>query len=158
MRLFLSTFANKIDKKGRVSVPASFRAVLAAQSCTGVVVYPSFTAPCIEGCSEIWLEKLSDGMQGHYDVFSPEQNDLETLLFSNARPLTWDSEGRVMLPEDLIAHANLGETALFVGKRNTFSIWEPEAYRRYEAEVRARAQQNRLTIPVRADGADGGAA
>jgi len=154
MRLFLSTFTNKVDKKGRVSVPATFRAALAALAATGsafngIVAYRSFTAPCIEGCGIDFMERLSDSAQQQFDAFSPEADDITSLIFADARQLACDPEGRVMLPEDLLAHAGIGEGATFVGKGATFQIWEPEAYKVIDAEARARALRDRPTLPLK---------
>jgi MraZ protein len=148
MALFLSTFVNKLDRKGRVSVPAGFRAALAAQTFPGIVLYRSFTAACIEGCGMDFMERLSDSTQD-LSAFSPEQEELTALIFADARQLAWDPEGRIMLPEELIEHAGLSEAAAFVGKGQTFQVWQPEAYKAIEAEIRARALKSRPTLPLR---------
>lgn len=148
MGLFLSTFVNKVDKKGRVSVPATFRATLSSLPFAGIVAYRSFTTACVEGCGIDFMERLSDSAQ-EFDAFSTEQENITALIFADARQLAWDPEGRIMLPEDLIAHAGLTETCAFVGKGKTFQIWEPQAYKQVEAEIRARALQNRPTLPLK---------
>lgn len=148
MGLFLSTFVNKVDKKGRVSVPATFRATLAQQAFQGIIAYRSFTASCIEGCGMDFMERLSESTQD-FAAFSPEQEDLSALIFADARQLAWDPEGRIVLPEDVIAHAGIGDLCAFVGKGQTFQIWEPEAYKAAEAEIRARALKNRPTLPLK---------
>ena len=148
MALFLSTFVNRIDQKGRASVPATFRAVLGGQAFQGVVAYRSFTNACIEGCGMDFMERLSDGAQG-LDAFSAEQEDLSALIFADARQLPWDPEGRISLPEDILAHAGITDAVAFVGKGQTFQIWQPEAYRAVEAEIRARALASRPTLPLR---------
>jgi Uncharacterized protein conserved in bacteria len=148
MGLFLSTFVNKVDKKGRVSVPATFRAALSQQSFPGIIAYRSFTSACVEGCGMDFMERLSASAQD-IAAFSPEQEDLSSLIFADARQLPWDPEGRIVLPEDVIAHANLSEAAAFVGKGHTFQIWEPHAYKALEAEIRARALKNRPTLPLK---------
>jgi MraZ protein len=149
MALFVSTFINKVDRKGRVSVPASFRAALANQMPQGIVVYPSFTSAAIEGCGSDFLEQLADSTTAAFDLFSPEQDDINTLIFSSSHQLAWDPEGRVVLPEEILAHANITEQAAFVGKGRTFQIWEPEALKKQTAEARARAMQNRPQIALR---------
>ena len=148
MRLFLSTFSNKVDKKGRVSVPATFRAALADLPFSGIVAYRSFAAPCIEGCGIDFMQRLSDSTQQTFDAFSPEADDISALIFADARQLQCDPEGRVVLPEDLLAHAGISETATFVGKGGTFQIWEPAAYQAVIAETRARALKDRPTLPL----------
>src|ERR1051326_4243640 len=57
--LFLSTWVNKVDKKGRVSVPASFRATLAGQSFAGIVVFRSFRTAALEGSGIDRIEEMS---------------------------------------------------------------------------------------------------
>ena len=148
MALFLSTFVNKVDKKGRVSVPSTFRAALTGQAFQGVVAYRSFTSACIEGCGMDFMERLSDGAQS-LDAFSSEQENLSALIFADARQLAWDPEGRIALPLDIMEHAGITETVAFVGKGQTFQIWQPEAYKLVEAEIRARALQSRPTLPLR---------
>ncbi|MDO8605328.1 MAG: division/cell wall cluster transcriptional repressor MraZ [Phaeospirillum sp.] len=148
MALFLSTFVNKVDKKGRVSVPSTFRAALSGQAFQGIVAYRSFTGACIEGCGMDFMERLSDGAQS-LDAFSPEQENLSALIFADARQLPWDPEGRIVLPEDVLAHAGIAETVAFVGKGQTFQIWQPDTYKVVEAEIRARALQSRPTLPLR---------
>jgi MraZ protein len=146
--LFLSTFVNKVDRKGRVSVPASFRAALAPLTFQGIVTYRSFSQPCADGCGIDFMERLSS-LAETMDLFSPEQEELSALIFADARQLAWDPEGRILLPEDVIAHAGLDESAAFVGKGGTFQIWRPETYRDIEADIRARALKTRPTLPLR---------
>lgn len=148
MPIFLSTFVNKLDKKGRISVPATFRSSLAQQSFQGIVAYPSFTAAAIEGCGMDFMEDMVSKTDG-LAAFSEEQDALTALIFSDAHRLAWDGEGRIVLPEELIAHAGLTTAAAFVGKGKTFQIWEPDALRAVKAELRQRALSSRLTLPPR---------
>jgi MraZ protein len=149
MALFVSTIINKVDRKGRVSVPAPFRANFAGQSFQGIVVYPSFTSAAVEGCGTDFLEDIAAATTTSYNLFSPEQDDLNTLIFSSSHQLAWDPEGRVVLPEEILAHANITEFAAFVGMGKTFRIWEPEALKAFQAEARARAMAQRPQLPLR---------
>ncbi len=149
MALFVSTFTNKVDRKGRVSVPASFRAALSTQLFAGIVVYPSFTSTAIEGCGTDFLEDLAASAEASFDRFSTEQDDLNTLIFASSHQLAWDPEGRVVLPEEILAHARIAEQAAFVGKGRTFQIWEPEALKVHQAEARERALKNRPQLVLR---------
>ena len=149
MALFVSTFTNKVDRKGRVSVPASFRAALSTQVFQGIVVYPSFIGAAIEGCGMDFLEDVAAASSTTFDLFSAEQDDLNTLIFSSSHQLAWDPEGRVVLPEEILAHAGIGELAAFVGKGRSFQIWEPEALKAHTAEARARALANRPQLTLR---------
>lgn len=154
MLLFLSTFVNKVDRKGRVSVPATFRAALASQPFAGIVCFPSFTDACLEGMGMDRMEAMANGMDSQSAMFSPEQDDLAHLVFSESRQLSWDTEGRVMLPEELLSHANISEQAAFVGKGRTFQIWQPEAHKAAIADLRARAKANPPTVRLAPKGGD----
>ncbi|MBF0561540.1 MAG: division/cell wall cluster transcriptional repressor MraZ [Alphaproteobacteria bacterium] len=147
MALFLATFVNKVDKKGRVSVPATFRAALSQPSYAGVIAFRSFTVPCIEGRGMDWMERVAAGTDD-MAAFSPEQDELTQLIFANSRQLPFDPEGRVVLPEEMMAHAGITEAAAFVGKGKTFQVWEPEAYRRVEEETLQRAMKMRSASAV----------
>ncbi|MTJ82053.1 MAG: division/cell wall cluster transcriptional repressor MraZ [Telmatospirillum sp.] len=149
MALFVSTYVNKIDRKGRVSVPATFRAALGSPTQQSLVLYPSFTLPAIEGCGIEFLEQLAESTSTSFDLFSTEQDDINTLIFSSSHQLAWDPEGRIILPEEVIAHANITEFAAFVGKGRTFQVWEPEALKAHTAEARARALKNRPQIALK---------
>ena len=58
--MFLSNYENKIDKKGRVSVPATFRSHLNSLGYNGFISYPSFNHSALEACSQDRIEKLSN--------------------------------------------------------------------------------------------------
>ncbi len=153
MALFLSTFVNKVDKKGRVSVPAPFRAVLATQSFAGIVAYPSFVSPAIEACGIDRMEELSRGVD-RFNPFSDEHDAFASALFAESRQLAWDGEGRIVLPEKLIAHAAIAEAATFVGRGATFQIWQPAAAvaSQEDARRRARAERDALRLERRDHG------
>ncbi len=153
--LFLSTHQNKIDKKGRVSVPAAFRAALARASgadeeFSGIIAYGSFINHCIEACGIDRIRKLSSRIE-LLDPFSEERDAFATTILGGSMQLAFDGEGRVMLPEQLMKMADLSDMAVFLGKGETFEIWEPRAFTEYAARSRdlAREKRNRL----RSDGA-----
>ena len=137
--LFLSTFENRIDKKGRLSVPAPFRAVLERRR-DPLYLFKSLTEPCLEGCSPSALVncRYIDSM----DSLSAEVA-LQTML-SSAQEMKLDSEGRIMLPADFIGFAELDVTALYAGIGRSFQIWRPDQYRNREADARARAKTEGL--------------
>lgn len=156
MTLFLSTFVNKVDKKGRVSVPAPFRAALARQSFAGVVVYPSFVSPAIEGCGLDRMAELSQSVD-QFNPFSDEHDAFASALFADSHQLAWDGEGRIVLPRTLLAHAGITGTATFVGRGATFQIWEPEAAGANQEAARQRARSERAALSLRRPRGDGGA-
>jgi MraZ protein len=143
--LFLSTYLNKVDRKGRVSVPASFRAAIANQSFSGIVLFPAINTRALEGSGIERLEELSSRIDGLAE-FSDERDALSA-IFAEAQQLPFDSEGRVILPPELCEHAGivLEGGAAFVGFGRTFQIWEPGRFERQQQERRARARG--ITLP-----------
>ena len=143
--LFLSTFVNKVDRKGRVSVPAAFRAAVANLSFSGIVLFPAINTRALEGSGIDRLEELSARVDA-LPEFSEDRDALSS-IFADAQPLPFDSEGRIMLPPELCEHAGivLEGGAAFVGVGKTFQIWEPGRFERHQQERRARARG--ITLP-----------
>lgn len=141
MDLFLSTFENRIDKKGRLSVPASYRTVL-ERSAAPLYVYKSLTLPCLEGCGPARISQIVDAID-EIDALSEDAITLQTIL-SSAQEMRMDPEGRMSLPPDFVSFANLDDQAIFAGIGRSFQIWHPDSYRRREAQSRSRAQTGGL--------------
>jgi len=146
MALFLSTFTNKIDKKGRVSVPAPFRSALGNQISQGIILFASHQHSCLEGFDWAKMDEIGDRMD-HYDLFSDEQDDLATTIFGQSVQLFLDGDGRVVLPANLIKAASLDEQATFVGLGRKFQIWNPKAFKPRQSQAVSTVQDKKLTIP-----------
>jgi MraZ protein len=142
MPLFLSTFVNKIDKKGRVSVPASFRVSLAGGDWSGAILYRSHVVPALVGADLAHMQRYSDKFDEMMSMDDPEQA-LAAQILADSRQLAFDPEGRIVIPEDLLSFANINGLVTFVGRGKTFEIWEPETFKAHEAEVRAVVARNR---------------
>ena len=147
LALFLSTFVNKVDRKGRVSVPATFRAVLSQQSFLGVVAFPSLAYAAVEGSGIDRFEQLAEGIDD-LNPFSDEHDDFSKAIFGKAHQLPFDGEGRIIIPENLLAHAGITERAAFVGQGRRFQIWEPDSFAEYEAQAVERAKRDRATLKL----------
>jgi len=148
---FLGTYENRIDSKGRISVPSLFRAQLPEVGGMSVVLFPSYRAQAVEGAGMDFIEQLGERVN-EIDLFSDEQDDIATSLFSDCQPLSMDKEGRVVLPSSLMAHAGITDKACFVGKGPLFQIWEPMALAAHKSEARQRAKTKGLTLPVKPRG------
>lgn len=131
---FYGWFVNKIDAKGRVSVPAPFRQLVASPEFHGMVATPSFKHAMIEGSG---IERM-DWMQQQLETMAEYTEDYEAMqaLFGETIQIPFDGEGRIVLPQPLLAHANLSDIVLFSGAGNVFQIWEPKAYEDYKAAMR----------------------
>ena len=143
--MFLSTYENKIDKKGRVSVPASFRSHLSNLGYNGVICYPSFNNQSIEACSQDRIEKLSASIDS-LNPFEEKRDYFATSVLSESVNLQFDTEGRVSLTEKLLNHAKIKSNILFVGLGKTFQIWEPKMFEKFKTIARKKAYQNRSNL------------
>ena len=143
--MFLSTYENKIDKKGRVSVPASFRSYLSNLGFNGVICFPSFNNQSIEAWSQDRIEKISNSIDA-LNPFEEKKDFFATSILSESINLQFDSEGRISLSLKLLKHAKIKNSMLFVGQGKTFQIWEPTAFEKFKALSRKKSNINRASL------------
>lgn len=141
----MSSTVNKIDSKGRISIPAPFRSVLEFQGYPGVYLFPSFTSRAIDGGGQELIDQISLSVE-KMQLFSEETDALSTALFSDTYSLSYDQDGRISLPELLIEHANLRERVIFVGQGRKFQMWNPDDFKLFKRETKIKALENRNLI------------
>ena len=129
--MFLSTYQNKLDKKGRVSVPASFRSYLSNLGYNGVICYPSFNNQSIEAWPQDRIEKISNAIES-LNPFEEKRDFFATSVLSESINLQFDSEGRISLSSKLLKHAKIKNSMIFVGQGKTFQIWEPTIFEKFK--------------------------
>lgn len=147
MKLFLSTFVHKVDKKGRVSLPSSFRQVLQHGTSEEFALVRSFQTSALEGMTMDRMEQLTNVIDG-IGVYSQEQQDLASVLLADSKLMTMDSEGRIILGEDLMTHSGIKDRAVFVGKGRTFEIWAPETHEDVLKGARERLGQSGVSLSL----------
>ena len=133
--MFLSTYENRIDKKGRVSVPASFRSYLSNLGYNGVICYPSFSNLCIEAWPQDRIEKISNAIDA-LNPFDEKKDFFATSILSESINLQFDSEGRISLTTKLLKHAKIKNSMFFVGQGKTFQIWEPAIFEKFKVSAK----------------------
>ena len=143
--MFLSTFENKLDKKGRASVPASFRSYLSNLGYNGVVCFPSFNNQSIEAWSQDRIEKISNTIDS-LNPFEEKKDYFSTSILSESTNLQFDSEGRILLTQKLLKHAKIKNSMLFVGQGKTFQIWEPTAFEKFRVTARKKSNVHRASL------------
>ena len=143
--MFLSTYENKLDKKGRVSVPASYRSYLSNIGYNGVVCFPSFNNQCIEAWPQDRIEKISNAIDS-LNPFEDKKDYFATSILSESTNLQFDTEGRISLTSKLLKHAKIKNSMLFVGQGQTFQIWEPTAFEKFKVNARKKANLNRANL------------
>ena len=143
--MFLSTFENSLDKKGRVSVPSSFRAYLNSMGYNGFITYPSFNNYALDACAQDRIEKLSESIDS-LGPFEDKRDYFATSVLSESINLNFDSEGRVSIPKKLLNHAKIKQTMIFVGQGKTFQIWEPKLFEKFKIQARKKANLHRASL------------
>ena len=133
MLLFLSEYSNKVDKTGRVSVPAPFRSKLERTEFKGFIAFPHHKLPCIEGWDITRMTRLATGMDEAPPLSA--QYNANSRLMTKSKDLPFDPEGRVKLTPKLLAHAGITSRAVFAGRGQTFQIWEPDQFEAYEDQA-----------------------
>ncbi len=161
MDRFVSTYTNKIDAKGRVSIPAPFRVVLERDGYAGgIYCYPSLDAPALDAGGERLAQKI-DGLLSGLPDYSDERDELSVSLYGDVQVLAIDGDGRIVLPEGLRAHAGLQSQITFVGLGDKFQMWEPVRFEERRARAREKAQEHRKLFGAGSrpsgDGGDEGA-
>ena len=134
MTEFVGKFLNKIDKKGRVSVPALWRPKLLGAEFSGIVAQLTNGYCSVDGYSKKYLERYQDWLDKQDPLL--EGNEYEATLIFGSSMLPFDKEGRVLLPDLLRKKAQLDNDALFVGMGRRFRIWEPSSFEKYENKAR----------------------
>jgi MraZ protein len=142
---FFSHFILRLDAKGRVSVPASFRTVLARDRADGLICYPALDRPAVEAGGRTLMAEIED-LIGRFPPFSEEREQFATALYGTSEILKMDAEGRVVLTDPLKDHAGIMDAVAFVGLGHKFQIWAPDRFsaRLSEATGKMRALKKRL--------------
>jgi len=145
MELFVSTFVNKIDKKGRVSLPSIFRTVLPKDHKNEIILLKSLRRKAIEGLSVLRVNEIASRIN-NLDFFSDEHDDFTTSIFSEMLPTTLDKEGRFLLPENLKDFASIKNEVAFIGQGYFFQIVNPKTALELQEKSRNRLNLNKKTL------------
>lgn len=150
MPLLVGRHVNRIDRKGRVSVPKPFRDALLNEGApfAGIYAFPLFKAPAVEACGEEFMKRVAESLDD-LDLFSDEQDELASVILESAHALPFDPEGRIILPAELIEHAGITEEAMFVGRGGRFQIWKPDTYHEHRDGAFSRAKSRGATLTLR---------
>jgi transcriptional regulator MraZ len=146
MDRFVSHFILRLDAKGRVSIPASFRGVLARDRFEGLYCHPALDRPAIEAGGRALLAEIEQLVE-RFPPFSEEREQFSTALYGTSETLKIDGEGRVTLPDPLKDHAGIMDAVAFVGLGHKFQIWAPDRFSAQlsEATGKMRALRKRLS-------------
>ena len=134
MDRFVSHYVLRLDAKGRVSVPASFRAVLARDGFDGLYCYPALDRPALDAGGNALLNEIEALIAG-FQPYSDQREQYALALYGTSETLKIDGEGRIVLTDTLKSHAGITDTVSFVGLGHKLRIWEPGRVRTELAEA-----------------------
>jgi MraZ protein len=153
MDRFVSHYMLRLDAKGRVSVPAPFRAVLARDGFDGLYCYPALDRPALDAGGNALLAEIETQIR-NFSPYSEQREQFALSLYGTSETRKIDGEGRVQLSEALKAHAAIGDAVSFVGLGHKFQIWEPGRFRSELAEATAKVRAFKQELGTRMTAAD----
>lgn len=134
--LFAGQYEAKIERRGKILLPKMFVNALSKQHFKGVYVFPSLSGEYLEGCGEAWLAYWSRKMD-EQDSLSGKKEILLSNIMDMMAPLEFDKSGRIMLPQELINHADLTSPLMIVGRGFRFQIWKRDQFFAHRNHMRA---------------------
>jgi MraZ protein len=133
--MLLGAHEHTIDDKNRLTLPAKFRQAFAE----GVVITRGLDG-CLFAYRRPDWDRLVDSRLAALDPLSPEGRRLQRHFFSGAAEADLDKQGRVMIPRELIEHAQLGREVVVAGVNDRLEIWDRAAWRKELAAVEGSAE------------------
>ena len=120
--MFLGEFRHTIDEKGRLTIPAKYRGLLA----NGMVVTRGFERNLMAFSIEGW-EELAERIK-NLPISDPGARDFRRRVFSGAIDLVPDRQGRILLPPYLREFAGIDTEVVIAGMFNHLEIWSNDAW------------------------------
>lgn len=151
MDLFLSSSLNRIDAKGRVSVPAKFRAILQKRGFAELYALRSLDMPALDVGGQDFLDAYQSRI-AQEDPFLQTTDDWSFYCYGDGAFLKLDQDGRIGVTDFLRTHTGIKDEVAFVGRGHFFQIWEPGRLETHSAQVRQRLLRLKQAAAAKADG------
>lgn len=141
--MYLATVVNNLDAKGRVSVPADFRATATHELFHGIIVWPALNGGhYLEGAGYARMLRIQAAL-AKLPPYSEERQALQDGIFGESRKLSFDTNGRVTMPKDLLEVLQIEKEIAFVGVGSSFQIWNPQTRQSSVPDIQAKAMEHR---------------
>lgn len=137
MDRFLSSSVNRIDAKGRVSVPAPFRAVVQKRGYCELYALRGLDMPAMDVGGLDLLDRYEQRI-AQEDPFQRTADDMSFFCHGDGTFLKLDQDGRIVMTDFIREHTGITQEAAFVGRGQFFQIWEPGRLAEHGAKVRER--------------------
>ena len=127
--MFLGRFAHNLDSKGRLAVPARFRASLEK----GLVLTRGLDR-CVAAYPMTAWDELA-GKVSALPMTAPNARQFRRMVFAEAANLALDGQGRIVVPPELREYAGIDREAVVIGVHTSFEIWSPSGWEAMQALV-----------------------
>lgn len=121
----------RLDSKGRVMLPATFREQLGDVIGQGFVLKRSMARKCVEIYPKPEWERMMKGL-GKLNRFNRKHNDFIRVFMAGVRMVELDNAGRLQIPRDLTVFAGLESDLMLASTAGIIEIWSRD---RYEATL-----------------------
>lgn len=142
MDRFLSSAVNRIDAKGRVSVPAHFRAVVQRRGYQELYALKALDRPALDVGGLDLLDRYEERIAME-DPFLQTADDMSYFVHGDSDFLKLDQDGRITVTDFIRDHTGITTEVAFVGRGTFFQMWEPSQLADYGAQVRERLMKLR---------------
>jgi len=129
MTFFTSEYEGKLDAKGRIVLPARIKAQLPESGGQELVIRKGFE-PCLIIYPMVEFKKVFSKISG-LSEFNEEYRKLQRNFFSGTFTVELDSNGRFLIPKNMMAAAQLEKDCVLVGMGNKVEIWNPSVYEKH---------------------------
>ncbi len=124
---FASNFLYALDPKKRVTIPAVWR--LEVGDPKSLYILPGLqNEQCLYAYPAREMARRLDKFR-KISISDRKARLFARMLASNSELVTWDSQGRIRIKDELLAHAGIGAQVQFVGAWDRFELWNPDVWR-----------------------------
>ncbi|UGY09242.1 division/cell wall cluster transcriptional repressor MraZ [Phyllobacterium pellucidum] len=142
MNRFLGNITNKIDAKGRVSVPAHFRSIIQKAGHAELYALRSLHLPALDVSGPELLSRFDKRLENE-DPFAETADDMSFYLHADGGFLKLDGEGRITITDFIREHTGVSSDVTFAGANTHFQMWHPDRFEAHRTTVRERLAEKR---------------
>jgi len=151
MQTFVGNIEGRLDEKGRIFIPATYRRILAETNAKRIVMRRDTDNECLMFYPEdVWNEKV-ETLRAALDEWDPEDQLILMQFMADAEYLEMDGQGRILLQRKNLETIGAQNDVLFVGMLNRFALWTPDTFAakrlsQTELAARLRAKMSKSKI------------
>lgn len=131
--MLIGEYTHTLDEKNRMSLPVKFRKEIG----NSVVI-----APGLDNCLSLFTvkewQKISSKLSDS-SMLASDNRSFSRFMFGQAVDVGVDSQGRILIPENLKNRSKLSSKVVVIGVQNRVEIWNEEAWNNYKKDVEGKA-------------------